>query len=79
MIPFSKQRMNMDSAQRKSEVSLADVHGSVRISKQYGLFKRLLAFAGPAYLVSVGYMDRATGRRISKGVRASAMICSGLF
>ena len=57
MIPFSKQRMNMDSAQRKSEVSLADVHGSVRISKQYGLFKRLLAFAGPAYLVSVGYMN----------------------
>ena len=36
---------------------MGDVHGSVRISNQYGIFKRLLAFAGPAYLVSVGYMD----------------------
>ena len=38
-------------------VSLSEVHGSVAISKQYGLIRRFLAFAGPAYLVSVGYMD----------------------
>jgi manganese transport protein len=41
----------------ESPVSLSEVHGSVSISKNYGMFKRFLAFAGPAYLVSVGYMD----------------------
>jgi manganese transport protein len=41
----------------QSSVSLSEVHGSVNISKNYGNLKRFLAFAGPAYLVSVGYMD----------------------
>ena len=36
--------------------SLPEVHGSVPTSQQ-SLWKRLFAFAGPAYLVSVGYMD----------------------
>jgi manganese transport protein len=36
--------------------SLADVHASVGTS-QVSFWKRLLAFSGPAYLVSVGYMD----------------------
>ncbi len=36
--------------------SLPEVHGSVPTS-QLTFFKRLLAFSGPAYLVSVGYMD----------------------
>jgi manganese transport protein len=36
--------------------SLPEVHASVPTS-QPSLWKRLLAFAGPAYLVSVGYMD----------------------
>src|ERR1700744_4446496 len=36
--------------------SLADVHASVATS-QPSFWKRLFAFAGPAYLVSVGYMD----------------------
>jgi manganese transport protein len=44
------------SADRTS-VSLSEVHGSVHIPKHYGIIKRFLAFAGPAYLVSVGYMD----------------------
>src|SRR5262249_23341579 len=35
--------------------SLEEVHGSVRIPKSP--WRRLLAFAGPAFLVSVGYMD----------------------
>src|SRR6201995_2788917 len=40
-----------------SEVrSLADVHSTVATS-QVSFWKRLFAFAGPAYLVSVGYMD----------------------
>ncbi len=32
-------------------------NSTVKISKEYGFFKRLFAFIGPAYLVSVGYMD----------------------
>jgi manganese transport protein len=36
--------------------SLADVHSSVGTS-QLSFWRRLFAFAGPAYLVSVGYMD----------------------
>ncbi|MEO8132055.1 MAG: Nramp family divalent metal transporter, partial [Bryobacteraceae bacterium] len=36
--------------------SLPEVHSSISIS-QVSLWKRMFAFAGPAYLVSVGYMD----------------------
>ncbi|HEX7365985.1 MAG TPA: Nramp family divalent metal transporter [Pelobium sp.] len=36
--------------------SLSEVHGSVGTDKRKG-WKRILAFLGPAYLVSVGYMD----------------------
>src|SRR5437763_13445343 len=36
--------------------SLADVHASVGTS-QVSFWRRLFAFAGTAYLVSVGYMD----------------------
>src|SRR5579859_3947345 len=36
--------------------SLADVHSTVNTS-QVSVWKRMFAFAGPAYLVSVGYMD----------------------
>ncbi len=36
--------------------SLADVHSSVGIS-HVSFLRRMFAFAGPAYLVSVGYMD----------------------
>jgi len=37
--------------------SLSEVHGSVQIPTGRGRWRRLLAFLGPAYLVSVGYMD----------------------
>src|ERR1043165_9946287 len=37
--------------------SLSEVHGSVEIPRQLSFWRRLLAFSGPAYLVSVGYMD----------------------
>jgi manganese transport protein len=40
-----------------SNVSLSEVHGSVSIPRNYGMIRRFLAFAGPAYLISVGYMD----------------------
>jgi manganese transport protein len=39
-----------------SASSLPEVHGSVHIAKPTAL-RRMFAFAGPAYLVSVGYMD----------------------
>lgn len=39
-----------------SHASLPEVHGSVSTAKPT-LLKQLFAFAGPAYLVSVGYMD----------------------
>jgi len=37
--------------------SLDEVHGSVDTTAKRGVWKKLLAFLGPAYLVSVGYMD----------------------
>jgi manganese transport protein len=37
--------------------SLADVHRSVRLPVGAGFWRRLFAFAGPGYLVAVGYMD----------------------
>ncbi len=37
--------------------SLSEVHESVAIPQRPGMLRRLFAFAGPAYLVSVGYMD----------------------
>ncbi len=41
---------------RPESRSLADVHSTVGTS-QVSFWRRLFAFAGPAYLVSVGYMD----------------------
>src|SRR5258706_2759391 len=41
----------------KASVSLAEVHSSVEVKQQSGLWKKLFAFLGPAYMVSVGYMD----------------------
>jgi len=37
--------------------SLSEVHSSVAVPETRGFLRRLFAFAGPAYLVSVGYMD----------------------
>ena len=42
--------------QRQDARSLADVHASVGTS-QLSFWRRMFAFAGPAYLISVGYMD----------------------
>ena len=41
----------------KSSVSLSEVHRTVSIPEGASIFKRMFAFFGPAYLVSVGYMD----------------------
>jgi len=37
--------------------SLSEVHGTVPVPKSGSWIRRMFAFAGPAYLVSVGYMD----------------------
>ena len=37
--------------------SLSEVHGSVEVGGIKGWWKKLFAFLGPAYLISVGYMD----------------------
>ncbi len=51
--PYSAIGLSPDA--RHSQ-SLPEVHESVTTS-HVGFWKRLIAFAGPAYLVSVGYMD----------------------
>ena len=38
-------------------LSLPEVHGSVAIPENAGFWRKMLAFAGPGYLVAVGYMD----------------------
>jgi len=37
--------------------SLPEVHRSIPIPKEYGFLRKAFAFAGPGYLVAVGYMD----------------------
>ncbi|HEV7786140.1 MAG TPA: Nramp family divalent metal transporter, partial [Thermoanaerobaculia bacterium] len=37
--------------------SLSEVHSSVEIPRQLSFWRRFFAFSGPAYLISVGYMD----------------------
>jgi manganese transport protein len=41
----------------KHQESLEEVNASVDISAKKSIWKKILAFFGPAYLVSVGYMD----------------------
>ena len=41
----------------KRTKSLDDVHSTVDTTRYSGFWKKLFAFVGPAYLVSVGYMD----------------------
>ncbi len=45
----------MDPSQYKP--SLPEVHRSIPIPNARGFWRKMLAYAGPGYLVSVGYMD----------------------
>src|SRR3982750_3175997 len=38
-------------------LSLPEIHGSIAIPHGAGFWRKMLAFAGPGYLVAVGYMD----------------------
>jgi len=40
-----------------SDLSLSEVHGSVEVKSTGPRWKQIFSFFGPAYLVSVGYMD----------------------
>ena len=37
--------------------SLAEVHGSIALPRRGGVWRKALVFAGPGFVVSVGYMD----------------------
>ncbi len=41
----------------RADLSLGDVHGSVRVPRNAAWWRRLLAFVGPGYIIAVGYMD----------------------
>jgi manganese transport protein len=53
------QVLENDSGWRKNrgEPSLIDVFRTIKVRNSGGMFRRALAFVGPGYLVSVGYMD----------------------
>ncbi|MGL4884038.1 MAG: Nramp family divalent metal transporter, partial [Waterburya sp.] len=40
-----------------NQPSLSEVHRSIKIPNDKGFWRKMLAYAGPGYLVSVGYMD----------------------
>src|SRR5499426_1592131 len=41
----------------RGEASLREVHASIEVPENAGFWRKLFAFAGPGYLVAVGYMD----------------------
>ena len=41
----------------RGELSLREVHGSIPVPQDAGFWRKMFAFAGPGYLVAVGYMD----------------------
>lgn len=41
----------------KRKPSLAEVYRTIPVPREYGFFRKMLAFSGPGYLVAVGYMD----------------------
>ncbi len=59
MLPDSKAAPPEPSGWRTTPPmkSLPEVHGSVPIPHGAGFWRKLIAFAGPGYLVAVGYMD----------------------
>jgi len=41
----------------RTSVSLPEVHGSIAVPEGSSFWRKMIAFAGPGYLVAVGYMD----------------------
>ena len=59
----------------RGAVSLPEVHGSIPIPADAGFWRKLFAFAGPGYLVAVGYMDPGNWATTSLGARATDTRC----
>jgi manganese transport protein len=47
----------MSLPEQVSQPSLPEVHRSVTVPRGKGFWRKLLAYSGPGYLVSIGYMD----------------------
>ncbi|WP_313602253.1 Nramp family divalent metal transporter [Rhizobium sp.] len=54
---FSRIKTESGWRQDAREASLSDVYQSVKVTRHGSKLRRILAFAGPGYLVAVGYMD----------------------
>jgi manganese transport protein len=55
--PTNSKPSSLDGWLRQSGRSLPEVFGSVSVPKGRSFWKKCLAFAGPGFLVAVGYMD----------------------
>src|SRR5258708_32308032 len=63
-----------------SNLSLPEVHGSGAIPHGAGFWRKMLAFAGPGYLVAVGYMDPGNwATDLAGGARSGHTLRSGLM
>ena len=57
-LPFNSEHDTRVSSRNETRVSLEGVHGSVEVPQAHaGFWRQWRAYAGPALLVSVGYMD----------------------
>ena len=60
-----------------SDVSLPEVHGSIPIPHGASFWRKLFAFAGPGFLVAVGYMDPGNwATDLAGGARYGYMLLS---
>ncbi len=50
-----KKSLGTDEGEQRN--SLPEVHKSIPVPSHYSFFRKLMAFAGPGFLVAVGYMD----------------------
>jgi manganese transport protein len=57
-LPYESSQLPHEPIEQTSQSkSLPEVHGSVPVSHHSTFWRRLLGFTGPAFMVSVGYMD----------------------
>src|SRR6202171_5769977 len=64
----------------ESGLSLPEVHGSIAIPQSAGFWRKMLAFAGPGYLVAVGYMDPGNwATDLAGGARYGYTLLSVIF